>query len=394
MGKYNFDTIIDRKNTDCIKYDFKAERQMPSDVLPLWVADMDFETAPEIKEAMLARVYHGIFGYTKPKSDYRETIIEWMKKKHNWNTRPEWYFYTPGVVFAISMTLQALTKEGDRVIIQNPVYYPFTNVVVENQRNLIVNPLQHHKDLDGNIKYTMDLVDFEEKVKKYQVKVFIMSNPHNPVGRVWTTEELEAVGDICIRHGVKIISDEIHQDFIFEGYKHIPFAMIKPEFEANTITCTSPSKTFNLAGLQLSNIIVSDRDIRNRILTEIRKTGYDEPNVIGMIACQAAYQYGEEWLKELNQYLANNLDYVRRFIQERLPAIKLVEPEGTYLIWLDFSETGLTDEEINNKIVTDSKLWLDRGTMFGEEGMYFQRVNIAAPRSIIEQAMLALEKAF
>lgn len=394
MGRYSFDSVVERNNTNCLKYDFKSERHMPLDVLPMWVADMDFETAPEIKEALLKRVSHGIFGYTKPKLDYRETIVDWMKRRHNWDTRPEWYFYTPGVMFAVSMALRALTKEGDSVLIQNPVYYPFTHVVLDNNRVLVNNPLVYHTDAEGRIRYTMDLVDFEEKVKKHKVKLFLMSNPHNPVGRVWTREELEAVGDICIRYGVKIISDEVHQDFIYKGYKHIPFAMIKPEFEANTITCTSPSKTFNLAGLQLSNIIVSDRETRKKIQEEIGKTGYDEPNTLGLIACEAAYTHGEIWLDELNQYLTGNLDYIREFIRERIPSIKLVEPEGTYLIWIDFSDSGLLEEEINHKIITESKLWLDEGTMFGEEGRYFQRINIAAPRSIIEQAMLAIEKAF
>lgn len=391
MYKYDFNTIVERKNTNSIKYDFNTERKMPLDVLPLWVADMDFETAPEIKEAILKRASHGIYGYTRPKPDFNNTIVNWMKKRHGLESRPEWYFYTPGVVFGMSMAIRALTKEGEGVLIQRPVYYPFSNIITDNDRVLINNPLVYHKE---TLNYEMDLIDFEEKIINNNVKLFILCNPHNPVGRVWTREELEGVGDICLKHGVKIVSDEIHEDFIYEGHTHIPFIKIKQEYEDITIMCTSPSKTFNLAGLQISNLIVPNREIRMAIKKEIMKTGYDEPGTIGMVACQAAYTWGEEWLEELKQYLTDNLNFVRQFLQEKLSKIKLVEPEGTYVIWLDFSGYGLSDEEINQKMIHEAKLWLDKGTMFGEEGEFFQRINIAAPRKTIEQALLALERAF
>lgn len=394
MGNYNFDQIIDRKNTNCIKYDFHVERNVPEDALPLWVADMDFETAPEIKQAMLERVEHGIFGYTNPKGDFRDILVEWMRKRHGWETRPEWYFYTPGVVFAISMAVQGLTKEGDAVLIQRPVYYPFSNAVSDNNRTLINNPLVYKKSQEGAGRYEMDVEDFETKIMEHQVKLFILCNPHNPVGRVWTKEELETIGDICLKHHVTVVADEIHEDFVYEGYTHIPFAGIKPEFADITVTCTSPSKTFNLAGLQMANLIVSNPELRHAVKAAIKKTGYDEPNILGFVACQAAYSKGEAWLTELKEYLAGNLGYIREFLRTRIPKVKLVEPEGTYLIWLDFSGTGLTEEEINERIRTVAKLWLDHGTMFGSEGEYFQRINIAAPRTTMEQAMEALGRAF
>lgn len=394
MGKYNFDTKIDRRNTNSLKYDFNAERNIPLDVLPLWVADMDFETAPEVKEAIIQRASHGIFGYTKPKQDFRDALVKWMSKRHDWDTKPGWYFHTPGVMFGISMAIRALTEEGDSVLIQKPVYYPFSNVVVENNRKLINNALVYKRNENNAGKYTIDLIDFEKNIVKNNVKLFILCNPHNPVGRVWTRQELEAMGDICVAHSVTVISDEVHEDFIYEGQKHIPFAKVKPEYENISITCTSPSKTFNLAGLQLANIIVPNREFRTSIKKEMNKTGYDEPNALGMVACQAAYTYGEEWLEELKQYLTNNLNFVREFLNTRIPKIRLVEPEGTYLIWLDFSEYGLTNDEVDQKIIHEAKLWLDKGTMFGEEGEHFQRMNIAAPKQTIEEGLLALEKVF
>lgn len=394
MTKYNFDSIIERKNTNSLKYDFNTERKMPLDVLPLWVADMDFETAPEVKDAIIKRVSHGIYGYTRPKPDFNNTLVKWMKKHHGIETEPEWFFYTPGVVFGMSMAIRALSNEGDAILIQRPVYYPFSSVITDNNRVLINNALVYHKEKENAGTYKMDLIDFEEKIIENKVKLFILCNPHNPVGRVWKAEELEAVGDICLKHGVKVIADEIHEDFIYEGYSHIPFIKIKPEYEEISITCTSPSKTFNLAGLQMANLIVPNREIRTAIKREITKTGYDEPNTLGMVACQAAYTYGEEWLDELKQYLTGNLNFIREFLQEKVPNIKLVEPEGTYVIWLDFSAYGLTDEELNDKMVREAKLWVDKGTMFGEEGEHFQRINIAAQRKTIEQALLALERVF
>jgi len=393
MPKYNFDEIIQRTKTNSVKYDFAAERGKPLDLLPLWVADMDFMTVPTVTEQLIKKAEHGIYGYSDPKPDYYETIIKWMKKRHGWETKKEWYFYTPGVIFAIGLIIRALTKENDAVLIQRPVYYPFTSIIEKNNRILINNPLVYQKDSAGNGTYVMDVVDFEKKIEENQVKLFILCNPHNPVGRVWTIEELETLGDICQKHGVTVISDEIHEDFIYEGNTHQVFANLKPEYKDFTITCTSPSKTFNLAGLQVSNIIIPNKSFKAAIKQEFNKSGYDNMNLFGLVATQTAYATGEEWLEELKTYLADNLNYLREFLQKRLPKIKLIEPQGTYLVWIDCSELGLTDEKLNEIILHKAKLWLDAGTIFGEEGVHFQRINIATNRATLEKALFALEEA-
>ena len=389
MGKYNFDKKIDRKNTNCIKFDYAVERGMPEDVLSLWVADMDFETAPGIQNALIERAKHGIYGYTKPKSDYKETVAGWMKRRHNWNTELDWYVLVPGVVFALSTAVRALTKEGDGILIQRPVYYPFTSVIMENNRMLVNNPLVYEEGV-----YKMDLVHFEESIIENNVKLFILCNPHNPVGRVWTKEELTAMGDICLKHNVTVVADEIHSDFIRSGYTHTVFADIKPEFADITVTCTSPSKTFNLAGLQISNIIISNEVLRKAFKKEINRIGYDEPALFGVIAGQAAYETGEDWLEELKVYLEENLSFVREFLKNKMPKVTLIELQGTYLIWLDFRAYGLSDKEIEDIIVHKARLWFDTGSMFGPEGEGFQRINIATNREYLEKALLALEAAF
>lgn len=389
MSAFNFDTIIDRRNTNSLKVDFNEENRVPEDVIPMWVADMDFETAPAIKEAIAQRVAHGVYGYTKPKVEYTQAIIKWMFARHGWDTKQEWYFYTPGVVFAIGMAIRGLTREGEAVLIQQPVYYPFSSIVQDNHRVLINNSLKFHKE---DKRYEMDFERMENQIVENHVKVFLLCNPHNPIGRVWSKEELQCVGDICIKHGVIVISDEIHQDFIYEDFKHVPFASVRPEFEQISVTCTSPSKTFNLAGLQMSNIVVPNESLRAKITLEIKKTGYDEPNIFGMVACQAAYTSGEEWLNELNQYLQGNLDYLKNFLKEQLPVVEIIPPEGTYLVWLDFSQLDIEEEELDRRILYGSKLWLDPGKMFGEEGAGFQRLNIATPRVILKDALEALKR--
>jgi cystathionine beta-lyase len=316
-----------------------------------------------------------------------------MQKRHGWETKREWYVYTPGVIFAIGLAIRALTKENDAVLIQRPVYYPFSSIIKNNNRTLINNPMLYKKASDGSGSYSMDARDFEEKIIQNNVKLFILCNPHNPVGRVWTKDELITIGDICFKHGVIVIADEIHQDFIYEGHTHQVFASLKPEYGDFTITCTSPSKTFNLAGLQVSNIIMPNQTYKRAILKEHNKTGYDNMNLFGLIATQTAYATGEEWLEELKEYLAVNLKFVREFLRERLPKVKLIEPEGTYLLWLDCSGLGYEDKELNQIILDRAKLWLDAGTIFGEEGRCFERINIATNRAVLEKAMLALEAA-
>ncbi len=385
---YNFDEIVDRRNTNSIKYDFAKHRGKPEDTIPLWVADMDFKTLPQVTEALERVSRHGIFGYSEVKEDYFTTLYTWFFDNFGWEIRPEWLVKTPGIVYAVAMAVRAFTKEGEGVLIQQPVYYPFSESILANRRKLVNNPLVY----TGG-EYKMDYEDFEAKITAENVRLFILCNPHNPVGRVWTKEELTTLGDICLKHGVIVLADEIHADFIYEGYKHLIFSSLKPEYASNTVTCTAPSKTFNLAGLQVSNIFIQNPDLKKGFKEEIAKSGYSQLNTMGLVACQAAYEHGALWLKQLKSYLAGNLSHVREFLAERLPQIKLVEPQGTYLLWLDFSGLGLSDDGLEDLVLNQAKLWLDNGLMFGEEGRGFQRVNIACPREILTKALEQLEKA-
>jgi cystathionine beta-lyase len=386
--RYNFDEVINRKGTNSIKYDFAVERGKPVDVLPLWVADMDFRTPPAVIDALVKVSQHGIFGYSESKHDYFQAVSNWFKTRFDWETDSTWLVKTPGVVYAIATAIRALTNQGEAVIIQQPVYYPFSSTILTNKRKLINNALVY---INGS--YYIDFEDFEQKIIEHNVKLFILCSPHNPIGRVWTKDELIRLGDICVRHGVIVISDEIHADFTYEGSQHFVFGKLKPEFLNNTIICTAPSKTFNLAGLQVSNIFIANKSIRNIFQKEMYSAGYSQLNTMGLVACQAVYEHGAEWLDELKIYLAGNLQFIRGFLSERLPQIKLIEPQGTYLIWLDFQELKLSDEQLEDLIVNRAKLWLDAGTMFGSEGSGFQRINIACPRSILEQALNQLEQA-
>lgn len=384
----DFDTVPNRRGTNCFKYDFAREMGMPEDVLPLWVADMDFPTAPAVLERLHALAEHGIFGYTGVKDAYFSAVHNWYAQRFGWETQRSWLVTTPGVVFAIAIAIRAFTQTGDAILIQQPVYYPFANKVTENDRQLVVNPL-----ILKNGRYEMDFADMERKIADNHVKMLLLCSPHNPVGRVWTKEELLRVGEICQKHGVLVVSDEIHADFTYAGHTHRVFASVKSEFADFTITCTAPSKTFNLAGLQNSNIFIPNRQLRHAYKKELSACGCGGTNCMGMAACQAAYEAGADWLEQLKQYLAGNLAYVRQFLREKLPDIALIEPEGTYLVWLDLRKLGLTEQQQRQLIVQDAKLWLDTGTLFGQGGEGFERINIACPRATIEQAMQRLERA-
>ena len=391
MATYNFDKIINRKGTNCLKYDYAVERGKPADVLPLWVADMDFTVSEEITKSLHAAVDHGIYGYTQPKDAYYNAITNWMEKNHNWKTKREWIMKTPGVVFALGAAVKAFTKPGDAVLIQNPVYYPFTNIIRDNDRRVIDNTLVYEKRVtEGKSQYSIDYEDFERKIVQENIKLFILCNPHNPVGRVWTREELQQLGEICLRHHVIVVSDEIHNDFVYPGFEHTVFANVDPRFAEFTVTCTAPSKTFNLAGLQISNIFISNETLREAFQKEIDKTGYDEPNALGTVACEAAYRGGQEWLDQLRAYLLENLNFLRAYLQEKIPQIHLVEPEGTYLLWLDFKSLGMKEEQLKDLVENKAKLWLDSGAMFGPDGEGFERINIACPREILKQALTQL----
>lgn len=386
--KYDFDTIHNRKGTMSLKYDFAKERGKEEDVLPLWVADMDFQTAPAVLERLSAIVAHGIFGYSEGKRAYFEAVRDWYLRHFNWETKEEWLIKTPGVVFAIAAAIRAYTKEGDAVLIQQPVYYPFQEVVRDNNRVLVNSPL---KLTEG--RYEIDFEDFERQIIANKVKLFLLCSPHNPVGRVWKEWELRKIGDICLRHGVRVVSDEIHSDFIYPGHKHLVFASLDPAYADVTVTCTAPTKTFNLAGLQISNIFISNQEMREKMQKEISAAGYSQVNVMGLAACQVAYEKGEEWLLQVKDYLNENLAFLRDYLAENMPEIRLVEPEGTYLIWLDFRGLKLTEKEREELIGKKARLWLDSGAMFGTDGEGFERINIACPRAVLKQALDRLKTA-
>lgn len=386
--KYNFDKVIDRRNTKSLKYDFAVEHGKPKDVLPLWVADMDFPTSEYITRQLQKDIEHGIFGYSDSGEEYFSAVRFWYSKYFDWQIKKEWLIKTPGVVFAIAMAVQAYTNVNDAVLIQKPVYYPFASIIKNNKRRLINNSL-----VLKNGHYEIDFVDFERKIAENAVKLFILCSPHNPVGRVWRKWELEKISEICVKYGVIVVSDEIHSDFTFDNVHHHVLASINEEIADQCIICTSPSKTFNIAGLQVSNVFIPNAEMRGRFAEQLAASGYSQINMLGLSACQAAYEGGREWFEQLKEYLIENLNYVRHFLNYRLPEIKLIEPEGTYLIWLDFRCLKLTDGELETLIVHDAKLWLDRGRIFGDEGRGFERINIACPRDVLRRAFKQLEAA-
>jgi len=387
MGSGRFDEVIDRYNTNSEKYDFKTKFGKPEDVLPLWVADMDFRAPEEVLEALHKAVSHGIFGYSESGDDYFQALEHWFFNRFGWKIDQEWLLKSPGVVFGIHAMVRGLTNEGDAVMIQPPVYYPFFKVVEDNHRKLVCNRLVHKES-----GYEIDFEDFEDKIITEKVKLFIFCSPHNPIGRVWRREELERILSICIKHDVLIISDEIHCDFTYPGHKHIVFATLSEEAKNRCLICTAPSKTFNLAGLQTSNLLIPNQELRRKVRKALyTKTGYQELNQLGLVACQAAYENGAVWLEECKDYLKENLDYLREFLREKIPQIRLVEPEGTYLIWLDCRGLGLSDEDLEDLITNKARLWLSAGSKFDPECGQYERVNIACPKSILEQAMNQLE---
>ncbi len=386
---YNFNTVIDRHGTNCIKTDLAVIRGKPADVLSLWVADMDFPTSPAILEALHNKVDHGIFGYSCLDDDFFSALKNWMQTEHDFSPERRELVTTPGVVFGISCAIKAFTQEGDSVIIQTPVYYPFKNMIELNNRKLVTSSLYEKEG-----KYYIDFEDFEKKIIENNVKLFILCSPHNPVSRVWTREELQKLSDICLRNNVIVFSDEIHNDFVYGPNKHIVFSNLSPEAAENSIVSMSVSKTFNLAGLQFSTNFIKNPVLRNKFRIEKDKTGYDEPSLMGLTAALAAYKNGKPWLLDLHKHLKENIDFVRNFLADKLPLVRLIEPEGTFLLWLDFSKLGLSDSEIDDIIVNKAKVWLDRGTMFGPEGECYQRINVATPRPVLEEALNRIAGAF
>ncbi len=383
-----FDEVVDFSNSNGYKWNFLQERGFEPDAIALWVADMDFRSPQPITDAVVAAAQRGLFGYAGTKRDYFDAVASWMQRRYGWTVEEDWLLKTPGVVTAFSAAVRGCTQPGDAVLIQPPVYPPFHSAVKVNDRKLVFNQLSV---IEG--RYEIDFDDFERKIIDENVRLFILCNPANPVGRAWTLDELTRMGDICVRHNVIVVSDEIHQDLVMPGHQHHVFAGIKPEFSRLTITCTAPSKTFSVAGLHASNVFVADATLRRELNAELTRAAASGANRLGLIACQAGYEHGEPWLNECLQYIDANAKYVRAFMAERVPQIRTVALEATYLMWLDCRELGLEDSELEQFFVHEARLALNLGPSFGPGGRGYVRMNVACPRSVLVTALERLEAA-
>ena len=392
--KYDFDRLIDRDPSFSLKCSKQALQKFfetdDDDLLSLWVADMDFQCPQPVIEAIKKRANEEIYGYNWHKTPaYYDAVTDWMHRRHGWKVDPDWITFSPGIVPAIYMMVQTFSNIGDKIIIQSPVYYPFFSAITNNGRHVLINQLHYE-----NKSYKFDLEDFEEKAKDPLTKIFILCSPHNPVGRVWTQQELKRIGEICLENDILVIADEIHHDLILPGYQHTLFSTISEDFEQNTIMCTAPSKTFNMAGLQISNIIIPNEKIRESFNhTILHRNGIHIPNTFGIVGMIAAYNDGLEWLEQVLQYINSNFKYLKEFVENELPDVDFIDPEGTYLAWLDFKGIGMNDEELKNLMLKKAKVVLDDGTMFGPGGEGFERINLACPKSILESCMERIVKA-
>lgn len=371
--KYDFDKTIDRRATNSYKWD-----SAPDGVLPMWVADMDFRTAPAIIDALQKRVAHGIFGYTRVPDAYYDAVTSWFSRRHGWDIDREWIIYTSGVVPAVSAVIKALTVPGDKVIVQTPVYNCFFSSIRNNGCEIVSNPLRRTADT-----YEMDFDALERCAADPRAKVMLLCNPHNPAGRVWTPDELTRLGNICLRNGVTVVADEIHCELVYQGFKYTPFASLSDAFLHRSVTCVSPSKAFNIAGLQIANIVAFDNDLRSRIDKAININEVCDVNPFGVAATIAAYNEGEEWLNQLVDYLHGNYEAMAEFCRRELPEFSITRLEGTYLVWMDCSSLGMPSDALEHALLDDARLWLNAGTMYGAEGEGYMRWNIACPRSVM-----------
>lgn len=383
----DFDNPVPRLHSKSLKWDSLKDKYGRDDLLPLWVADMDFAVSPAIRRAMEGRAAHPIFGYHLISDEYYDSVIHWMNRHHNWVIDRDWIVFTPGVVTALSYAIKAYSDPGDSIIIQTPVYHQFRNVIERNHRKVVNNPLKYE-----NGRYTMDLADLENKIND-TTRILVLCSPHNPVGRVWTKQELMDVSEICLKHNLLIISDEIHFDLIWQGHEHTVLANILESIRDHSIICTAPSKTFNLAGLQLSNVIIPNPGLRNKYMEELEKDHLVRPNSFGEAALIAAYRDSDDWLESLKDYLAGNIDFLVEFIKQRIPQLRVVKPEGTYLLWVDCTGLNMNKDSLNEFFLNRCNLVLNEGQVFGEDGNLFQRFNIACPRTVVEEALLRIEKA-
>lgn len=385
---YDFHRVIDRQHTASVKWELTKELFGSSDLLPMWVADMDFQPPHEVTEAIKARSDHGIYGYTYVPTSVAESIQLWVKNRHNWHINRSWLLYNTGVVPSISVAIQAFTEPGDKVMIQSPIYTPFFDMIEKNNRVVSNSPLQNI-----NNRFEFNLEDMEEKLKE-GVKLFLLCNPHNPGGRVWSEEELRAVAELCYKYDCLIVSDEIHSDLVFKPSRHIPIASLEKKYEEMILTCVAPSKTFNLAGLQASAIIIPNEKLRDRFKAVQEKQGFFTLNTFGIIGMESAYRHGEGWLDQLLIYLKENVEVTKKYIEDHIPEITMMNPEGTYLIWLDCRNFQLSDEELKNALISKGKLALEQGVKYGPGGEGFVRMNIACSREILLDGLERLKKAF
>lgn len=381
--KYDFDKLIPRANTNCVKYDLRDVVFGNPDVLPMWVADMDFETPDFAREAVIRRAEHPVYGYHFKDRPYFEAIQGWLKRRHQWEVPTEWMSFVPGVVCGFNMAVLAFTKEGDEIIIQSPVYPPFHHAVTEHGRKLVYNRLKI-----GEKGYEMDFELLEEQAKT--AKMLILCNPHNPVGRCWTREELQRVSEICLRNDVLVISDEIHCDLVLPGYRHTPYATLSREAANHCIVFHAASKTFNLAGLATSTAIVPNKELRDVYVHYVEALEAHLGNIFGKVATQTCMEQGDDWLDQLLAYVQGNIDYVSDFIKANLPKVKFFKPQATYMMWLDFNGYGLSEEELWHKMTQEAQLGFNRGSDFGQDGSGFFRINLACPRATVEEAMRRL----
>ena len=387
--KYNFNEKIDRSNNHSAKWEEMGNKFVSNDLWPMWIADMDLKTAPVIIDAMREKLEQGIFGYVYRPASYYQSAADWIERRFDYKIDPKTLINSPGVVPTLSILVRLMTKADEKVLIQSPVYYPFSAVVRENERELVVNELV--KDETGY--YTIDFEDFEKKVSDEKVTLFIMCSPHNPVGRVWKREEFQKMSELCLKYNVRVIADEIWRDIIMPGHKHIPAASLSKEIEHNTITCFSPTKTFNIAGLQASFATLPREEEWKMLDEELGRLDVKRNSPFSLVGFEAAYTKGEEWLEELLIHLDGNMDYVVNFVKERIPEVKVRKSEGTYLMWLDFSGLGMTKEELSMFMQKEAKIALDDGFWFGENGAGFERMNIACPRYMVEEGMNRIENA-
>ncbi len=386
--KYNFDEVIDRSGTNTIKLERLETMFGRNDLIPLWVADMDFLSPPEITKALIERDEHGLFGYTLPSQGYYNSIINWLQNRHSYEVKQEELTFVPGVVKGFAFAMDAFTNEGDAVIIQPPVYHPFKLVTEALNRKVVNNPLVFE---DGN--YRMDFDDLENKIKDSGAKMLIFCSPHNPVGRVWTKEELSKLAEICYDNNVLVISDEIHSDLAVFGNKHLPFATVSEKAKQNSITLMAPSKTFNIAGIVSSFAVIHNKEIQDKYLAFLSPRELDKGTIPAYVATEAAYNEGGEWLDAAMDYIEGNIEFVNNYLKENIPQIYVVKPEAMFLLWLDCCGLGLKHSELEDLFVNKAKLALNSGIMFGKEGYGFMRLNVGVPRSVLEKALNNLSKA-